>query len=258
MFAIITAATMACGILLAPVSETNSYQKGDVNMDGVVDVADAQLALLEYTFAIVGVDYGLKSEQLELASITGSMTKIFNSEQVIPIGVSDAQVILRYATDRIAQLQVPNDIQSYYEQMKQKEHEIKFTVVEAYNSIPDTDERHSCVILNNEQLRQNPVQPVKAYSGSFFEDHALIFVGVKFSNWSDKQPEVSKISYDMNTIHIRAVCNDENDFGDSEQWWCVFLEILKSDVIDLNENIVFDIDVRNQDDAPAKRKILGF
>ena len=119
LFAAIAAGAMLCGMLTAPVSAAETYQKGDVNMDGVVDVADAQLALLEYTFAIVGVDYGLNSEQLELASITGSMTKIFNSEQVIPIGVSDANVIFMYYVHKQVVDSSAVDIVSYYNKIYQ-------------------------------------------------------------------------------------------------------------------------------------------
>ena len=114
LFAAIAAGVMLCGMLTAPVSAAETYQKGDVNMDGVVDIADAQLVLQEYTFAIVGVDYGLTSEQLELASITGSTTKLFNSEQAIPIGVSDANVIFMYYIDKQVVDSSAADIVSYY------------------------------------------------------------------------------------------------------------------------------------------------
>jgi hypothetical protein len=117
LFAAMAAGALLCGMLTAPVSAAETYQKGDVNMDGIVDVADAQLVLQEYTFALVGVDYGLTSEQLELASITGSMTKLFNSEQVIPIGVSDANVILMYYGDQLVVDSSAADIVSYYNQI---------------------------------------------------------------------------------------------------------------------------------------------
>lgn len=117
LFSAIAAGAMLCGMLTAPVSAAETYQKGDVNMDGVVDIADAQLVLQEYTFAIVGADYGLTSEQLELASITGSTTKLFNSEQAIPIGVSDANVIFMYYIDKQVVGPSAADIVSYYNQI---------------------------------------------------------------------------------------------------------------------------------------------
>ena len=118
LFAAIAAGAMLCGMLTAPVSAAETYQKGDVNMDGVIDVEDAQLVLQEFTWAMVGIDYGLTNEQLELASIVGKTTEIYRSEKEIPIGLLDANVILLYYLEnQVADDPLP-DIVTYYNQMK--------------------------------------------------------------------------------------------------------------------------------------------
>ena len=54
LFAMLAAGTMLCGMLTAPVSAAEtSYQMGDVNMDGAVDVADAQMTLQEYVMLVL-------------------------------------------------------------------------------------------------------------------------------------------------------------------------------------------------------------
>ena len=117
LFAAIAAGAMLCGMLTAPVSAAETYQKGDVNMDGVIDVEDAQLVLQEFTWAMVGIDYGLTNEQLELASIVGKTTKIYRSEKEIPIGLLDANVILLYYLEnQVADDPLP-DIVTYYNQI---------------------------------------------------------------------------------------------------------------------------------------------
>ena len=118
LYAAIPAGAMLCGMLTAPVSAAETYQKGDVNMDGFVDVEDAQLVLQEFTWAMVGIDYGLTYEQLELASIAGNTTQIFDSEKVIPIGLFDANVILLYYLEnQVADYPLP-DIVTYYNQLQ--------------------------------------------------------------------------------------------------------------------------------------------
>ena len=118
LFAAIAAGAMLCGMLTAPVSAAETYQKGDVNMDGIVDVADAQLVLQEFTWAMVGIDYGLTNEQLELASIIGETTEIFRSEKEIPIGLFDANVILLYYLENQVADDPLSDIVTYYNQIQ--------------------------------------------------------------------------------------------------------------------------------------------
>ena len=125
LLAAIAAGAMLCGMLTAPVSAAETYQKGDVNMDGVVDVADAQLVVEAYVSYFSGKGCILTEAQIQLASITSRTTTDVITNQTISINVSDAQVILRYATDRITQLPVPDDIESYYEQVIKKEMKIQ-------------------------------------------------------------------------------------------------------------------------------------
>lgn len=120
LFAAITAGAMLCGMLTIPVSAAESYQKGDVNMDGVVDVADAQLILDTYVLFFTCGECELTDAQIQLASITNRTTSDSSANNTIPLNISDAQVVLWYATDMIAKLPVPDNIETYYEQIIKK------------------------------------------------------------------------------------------------------------------------------------------
>ncbi len=118
LFAAIAAGAMLCGMLTAPVSAAETYQKGDVNMDGSVDVGDAQRILTEYMFFWVGHGCSLTSEQIELCTITNTSTKtLIESGDTVPFSVADAQIVWRYSTDKIAKRPVPDTVEEYYEQM---------------------------------------------------------------------------------------------------------------------------------------------
>ena len=117
LFAAIAAGAMLCGMLTAPVSAAETYQKGDVNMDGVVDIADAQLIQQEYTDFLCSNKYSFTPEQLQLSSITGITTKGVHDGAEIPFSVADAQVVFSYATDVISELSVPDTVDVYYAQM---------------------------------------------------------------------------------------------------------------------------------------------
>lgn len=72
LFAALTASLMLCGMLTAPVSAAETDVKmGDVNLDGVVDVADAQLTLQEYVMLVLShhAEGILTPEQRQLALI---------------------------------------------------------------------------------------------------------------------------------------------------------------------------------------------
>ena len=73
------------------VFETNvdDIENGDVNCDGAVDVADAQLVLIAYTERISGMDMNLTEEQLQIADVDKSKE----------ISVEDAQYILQFYTE---------------------------------------------------------------------------------------------------------------------------------------------------------------
>ena len=122
LFAALTAGMMLCGMLTAPVSAAETYPKGDVNMDGVVDVEDAQIVLVEYTQFIAGEtdQTTFTPEQVELATITGNQAFTWSRKYQIPFSVNDAQVILLYATDCVSKLPVPDDIIDYNNQIKAK------------------------------------------------------------------------------------------------------------------------------------------
>ena len=95
----------------------NVYTSGDVNMDGVVDIADAQLIQQEYTDFLCSNKYSFTPEQLQLSSITGITTKGVHDGVEIPFSVADAQVVFSYATDVISELSVPDTVDVYYAQM---------------------------------------------------------------------------------------------------------------------------------------------
>ena len=116
LFAAIAAGAMLCGMLTAPVSAAETYQKGDVNMDGIVDVQDAQRVLIAYLEFLAGNGCTFTPEQIELCSITKSTTSDPRGNMVA-FAVGDAQVILIYASYKMVQLPVPDDVVEYYEQM---------------------------------------------------------------------------------------------------------------------------------------------
>ena len=133
LFAALTAALMlGSTTMAAPVSAAETYKKGDVNMDGDITVADAQLVLEQFTVFFCGkvegcVDYEqhkdesdylyyhLTAEQEQLASITGGTTKSLEPElhADIPFHVLDAQCILIYSTDKLAGNEVPENIEDF-------------------------------------------------------------------------------------------------------------------------------------------------
>ena len=95
IIAALCAAIMAVCGLCAPVSAESTYKKGDVNMDGKVDVDDAQLILQEYCCAgVVAMPLSFTEEQMELAAITGRGTKIPRDNVDLPFSVADAQTVL--------------------------------------------------------------------------------------------------------------------------------------------------------------------
>ena len=125
LFAAIAAGAMLCGMLTAPVSAAETYQKGDVNMDGSVDTADAQRVLTEYIGFLLGNGCTLTPEQIELCTIykftaAGTIYKFTTADpqgNTVPFSVADAQIIWLYSSDKIAQLPVPDDVVEYYEQV---------------------------------------------------------------------------------------------------------------------------------------------
>ena len=119
LLAAIAAGAMLCGMLTAPVSAAETYQKGDVNMDGIVDVADAQLVLVAYSDFIVGEtdQTAFTPEQVELATITGNQAFTWSRKYQIPFSIEDAQIILLFYLNQMSE-NTYADILSYWETFK--------------------------------------------------------------------------------------------------------------------------------------------
>ena len=73
LLSILAAAVLGCTALCTPVLAAENdelvYRLGDVNMDGRVDCADAQLALQQYADTLAGLDGLLTKQQIELANV---------------------------------------------------------------------------------------------------------------------------------------------------------------------------------------------
>lgn len=95
IFAMLSAAAMLCGCLAAPASaaEAKDYQMGDVNMDGVVDITDAQLALEEYVTNFTLGTHCFNEVQLVLGNVDGK-----SKYEERPVDIADCLIILQYYT----------------------------------------------------------------------------------------------------------------------------------------------------------------
>lgn len=94
--------------LTSPVSAAETYQKGDVNMDGIVDVADAQLVVQDYLKLILYMDGILTKEQRQLGNVDGKIFVAKASKMKPELGdvelvadVQDAQFIVLYYVEKI-------------------------------------------------------------------------------------------------------------------------------------------------------------
>ncbi len=104
LFAALAAGAMLCGMLTAPVSAAETkYQTGDVNMNGAVDIEDAQLALQFWCTSIAYKQGDLTEEQQALGNVDGEVTTIkWEKGQIdTPISMRDAQILLIYYTRRM-------------------------------------------------------------------------------------------------------------------------------------------------------------
>jgi hypothetical protein len=97
------------------------YAKGDVNMDGKVDLADAQIVQLEYLHYFTGYECTFNEEQMKLATIVGHSTKHPKKTESIPFSVADAQVILQYYTykDVLNTIDDSVTVEEFYAQIKE-------------------------------------------------------------------------------------------------------------------------------------------
>jgi len=120
-FAAIASVMMLGTILAMPVSAAETYQKGDVNMDGKVDLADAQIVQLEYLHYFTGYECTFNEEQMKLATIVGHSTKHPKKTESIPFSVADAQVILQYYTykDVLNTIDDSVTVEEFYAQIKE-------------------------------------------------------------------------------------------------------------------------------------------
>ena len=118
LFAALAAALMLGSTMAAPVSAAETYKKGDVNMDGEITVADAQMILREYAnHIVVGRNPEFTPEQEKLAAVLGLTHPYpFSSRESTPYSLDDAQCILMFATAKTAGLDV--EPVSFYEEFR--------------------------------------------------------------------------------------------------------------------------------------------
>ena len=113
LFAVLSAAMLGCcamgGTAFAEETEPvdySQYQLGDVTLDGVVDVDDAQYALQIYVDMLACHDVIAKGwyteEQIALGNVDGEFSEGCDGS-LLPVDCVDCQLILMYYTDKIAQ-----------------------------------------------------------------------------------------------------------------------------------------------------------
>lgn len=120
LFAALSAALLLGSTAVSPVSAAETYKKGDVNMDGKVDVEDAQLVLIESVNHIcAGRDPEFTQEQEELAGVLEQTYPFpFSFRESTPYSLADAQCILMYYSAKISGYDwEPED---FYRQFKEK------------------------------------------------------------------------------------------------------------------------------------------
>jgi len=108
VLAALCAGAMLCGMASAPVSAAETqYRKGDVNMNGEIDLRDCRDVLIEYTYyAVSAMDHYLTDEQIELADVLPDTTTILCAEYFVgtshdttsKITARDVSLLMRYYT----------------------------------------------------------------------------------------------------------------------------------------------------------------
>ncbi len=112
LLAVLSAAMLGCcafgGTAFAEETEPvdySQYQLGDITMDGVVDVEDAQVALQIYTDRLALIDVIAKGhyteEQIALGNVDGITDDIFGI--LSPVSIDDAYFILLYYSERLSE-----------------------------------------------------------------------------------------------------------------------------------------------------------
>ena len=126
--------------------------------------------------------------------------------------------------------------------------DIEFKIVDAnYNQYDGTfnpkeqQKLKSFIIWSFDQLDNNVILPSSKYTIDFFKDKALVFINVVFSNSSSNLPTVDKVYYEGDKIQIDV----KRGLADNEgiQWWCCFIEISKSDIVDANRSTTVNVNV---------------
>ena len=99
MIAVLSAAVLCCGALTAPVfaeeEPAKEYMLGDIDEDGEVTVADAQLVLLSYCRTLCRLPIELTDEQIQ-------RSHVFGLEQEGQLYIYDAQAILVYSVKKLS------------------------------------------------------------------------------------------------------------------------------------------------------------
>ncbi len=120
LFAALSAALLLGSTAVSPVSAAETYKKGDVNMDGEITVADAQLVLIESVSHIcAGRDPEFTQEQEELAGVLEQTYPFpFSFRESTPYSLADAQCILLFCVAKISGYNLePED---FYRDVKEK------------------------------------------------------------------------------------------------------------------------------------------
>ena len=126
--------------------------------------------------------------------------------------------------------------------------DIAYKIVDAkYNqydgtfTLEEQQRMKSAVIQNFDQLNDNMILPSNNYTVDFFNENALIFISVVFTNTAKETPIIKKVYYESNEIQINA----ERGFAcdESIEWWCYFLEISKADIADADQSTTVIVNV---------------
>ena len=97
IFTAILTGAMLCGMLTTPVSAAEpEVRMGDVNFDGAVDIADAQLLLMDFVDRLVQRPGILTDAQRAIGNVDGESEAIFADSEPDPITLNDAQFVLNY------------------------------------------------------------------------------------------------------------------------------------------------------------------
>lgn len=128
--------------------------------------------------------------------------------------------------------------------------DIAFKIVDAdYNQYDETfgaEEQQrikSSVIQNLDQLNCNTILPSINYPADFFNENALIFISVVFTNTAGEVPVIKRVYYDYESNEIQINAERGPAYAESIEWWCCFIEIPKSDIVDADQATMVNVNV---------------